>query len=256
MLKVNLRRVVYSCMFPKSRMGYCSPDINVRKLSWPTRHETSVHMFTDSVGSYSLAHSVKKDPYSVLLYEYWHRDWESSCFFSGTDPQLDLIEKMESWLGADPYPFQTLEAYETMETHSLSPCKKFGSYPRFFLIDGKGFWGFSSRLSKGRRQVSYVGEDFSFTYMQVLVTDSFWTNAWGVKSTSGGLWYRAGDLGTASLLKQSVIKMLIRSACVEHATSVLLGEDPYKWDSSTIKSTMDKSLLATSLDGWFELYSE
>jgi hypothetical protein len=221
MLAINIRRMVYASLLPKSQMGRGIP---CKRIDWASRIETAKELYSSGLGTFSLNRAISDQCMPVLLHEYWNKDWESSCFVSGMDPELETIEACEAWL-RNPPTVGPNPSSSCLEDHSK--CEySVSSWPLATRVRGIVYWRTEVRTSKLQRQVSYVGEKDTYTFVQCLKHSgnvSFWDHLWAVRSTPDSLWFRT-QFGLPSL--DRIIGALARVSCVEHAVSTLCGEEP------------------------------
>jgi len=223
-----------------------------KKVDWAGRIDSAKELYSPSMGTFSLNRASAEQVMPVLLYEYWNKDWESSCFIEGRDTEIECIEACESWLGkpcegATPSPCD-------LEDHSR---KEFSvtSWAIAHRVRGTVYWRTEVRTSRLQRQVSYVGEEDTYTFVQCLQEDrnvNIWRPLWAVKSTPDSLWFRS-DQGLPPL--DSMSGALIRVACMEHASSVLSGEDPQIGSTSgtRMRGAVDDLYHNPAWRGWIKV---
>lgn len=221
MLAINIRRMVYASLLPKSHMGRGIPQ---KKLDWASRLDTAKELYSSGLGTFALNRATTEQCMPVLLHEYWNRDWESSCFMSGMDPELNAIEACESWL-RNPPTVGPNPSSQCIEDHSKNEYA-INAWALAVRIRGTVYWRTAVRTSRQQRQVSYVGDNDTYTFVQCLGQHgniNFWRHLWAVRSTPDSLWFTTHE-GLPSL--DRIIGALARVACAEHAVSVLCGEEP------------------------------
>jgi hypothetical protein len=141
MLEINLRRLCYSSLFPKSKMGGLTELFKVDTPSWSLLRPYAERLHGTSMNSFSLKKAVENLPLLTMLYMKEIGKWDTMSYLSGESPQAVVFKGLYAWLEDEPaVPTTTHECDAATLIHREVDMRDSYTFPKLTQVKGDVYW--------------------------------------------------------------------------------------------------------------------
>ena len=219
MLEINIRRLGYSALFPKSKMAGLVHHFDMTSPEWSFMRKYAHRLYGAALNSYSLKKAVEKSPLMTMLYMKQLGKWDSIAYLSGEDPRSKIFQGLYDWLECSPAkpPRKLQSSWRMFRRKRTDP----GVLELVETPEDGPFWVSYSPFNGFKRHISMVSQDYFYTHQQKHEERSGWHTLWSVRSTPEKVEIRVEPHNVHLV---NLTKVCMRHWSVERSVALTCGE--------------------------------